>query len=171
MLRVSRQVLQREVRVKGHECSSGASGRSSSRQRPPARKTGGAARSGGPRTGSSSRLTQKPGGEWADVSSSRCRPNFRKRSGFCGRGLIGNAVDVGDGGNVGIKTTEWENCKYRGERTPLPHSGLQKTGPPGRKRDRPHLRSQPGSGRAARSAGGPVINPPCGRRSSGDGFA
>lgn len=62
-----------QVQVKGHECSGAP---------PPTRRTADPAASGGRRTGSRSGLTQKTGGEWADVSSSRCRLIFRKRSGF-----------------------------------------------------------------------------------------
>lgn len=89
---------------------------------------------------------------------------------MCRRGVIANTVDVGDGGNVWITTTE-RLIGTPGDRTPLPGSGLQKTGPPGRKRNRPHLRSQSDLHGAARSGSARLINPPCARRTSGDGFA
>lgn len=76
------------------------------------------------------------------------------------RGVIANAADGSDGGNVWVKTTERVIVNTE-DRTPLPRSGLQRTRPPGGKRNRPHLRWKPDGRGATPSGGGLLINPPC----------
>lgn len=78
----------------------------------------------------------------------------------CRCGVIANAVDGSDGGNVWVKTTERVIVNTE-DRTPLPRSGLQKTRPLGGKRNRPHLRWKSDRRRTPPSGGGLLINPPC----------